>query len=428
MNDIDTVISRRLRAAVDDVHPAPSYAGTVLRGGRARRRRRQGVVAGFAALVVIGSGAALLGNGGFPGADGPGVAEDGGTGPHAAALAWARELPEGPVAELPFFGEGGLRDGDQVVPLPDQVNRSGHPQRVAGGWVVVLGASTARLEPAVLSPEGALRRLPPYSYTGGSMDPTVLVSPDGSRVAYGDRVVDLASGDLTQIPHDPADDPDAHPDYVNVLELVAWEDDGLVYRGSPTRRGWGTTWLLRDDGSTAPLLAADDPRNVTGDGVGDVVLGFDYSRKGDTCSTVSRLEGTAWVAQPARCMDRHLGEALDVSPDGRWLLTDDLPEVWDLEQGQWAAVDVPRSVVEGWGEGWMSMAGWESPDTLLLPVADRWAGWDPVAEPFDQHLQVVRCRMSTGDCERAGEEQVVHVEDEERNPMQHAPGVHFSPY
>lgn len=428
MNDGDALLGRRMRAAVDDVHPAPSYAGTVLRAGRARRRRRQGVVAAFVAVVMVGSGAALLGPGALPGADGPGVAEDGGAGPDAAALAWARDLPEGPAAGLPFFGGGGLRDGDHVVALPDEVSRSGHPQRVQGGWVVVLGASMAALEPAVLSPDGSLRRLPPYPFTGDSMDPTVLVSPDGGRVAYGDRVVDLASGDLTTIPHDRAHDPDAHPDDVTVVDLVAWGDEGLVYRGSPSRKGWGTTWLLRDDGSTTRLLPADDPRSVEGGGVADVVLELDYSRKGDTCSTASRLEGTDWVEQPTHCMGRHLGEALDLSPDGRLLLTDDLPEVWDLEKGEWTEVDLPRDIVEGWGEGWMSMAGWESPDTLLLPVADRWPGWEPVVEPFDQHLQVVRCRMSTGECERAGEEQVVHVEGEERNPMQEAPGVHFSPF
>ena len=91
-------------------------------------------------------------------------------------------------------------------------------------------------------------------------------------------------------------------------------------------------------------------------------------------------------------MGQYLGEALSSSPGHEWLITDDLPRVWNLADGVWDRVDMPDGIG---AEQMMAQGGgavWESDDTFLLPIADRWMGPTSPEPTFDQTVQVVRCR------------------------------------
>lgn len=394
---IDSQIRDRLHSAVDATTAPPAFAQTVMKRGRARRRRRYAAVTIVAAIAVT-SGAALL----SPDAQ---VARDGevasGTHDGAAAMTWARSLPEGPVPELPFFGEGGLHVGDQVLPLPASVNESIAPRPVAGGWLVLLGQGESDLAWAVLSADGSVRNLPAVTYENGLGDTRVAVSDDGRRVALGSWVVDLQTMELTDLPHAP--ERETTDGYYAQVRVVRFTDQGLVYEGAPYEEGLGTTYLLADDGTTTQI---DPPGNshISDGSPADLAIEYDYAAdNSDTCVITYALQSGAWVEQGTGCMGRYLGEALAVSGDGRWLLTDDLPEVWDLSEGRFASVDVPEEQVKDWGDNWFGAAVWENDDSFLIPVTDPWEFGGTGA--YDQVVQVVRCTMSTGACERAGDEQ-----------------------
>lgn len=403
---IDSQIRDRLHSAVDDTTAPPAFARTVMRRGRARRRRRNaaGVLAA-AGVIAVGSTFVIPDS---PTAREGQVANGGQR--FDAAMAWAQRLPKGANAKLPYYGEGGLRDGDTVVPLPEGIATVVAPQRARGGWVVALAPMENALAPAVLASDGSIRTLPAAPFGDGSADATIAVSPDGSQVAYGDRVVDLATLDTTEIPHNPAYEPIADPGHDQSIRLNGFTDQGLVYRGSPTTKGWGTTWLLKGDGTTVEIEPPTDSHIPQG-GPADFAISYDYTEKANTCTTSFWLIGAAWQEQGTGCMGSYLSEAVDVSPDRRWLLTDHLPRVWNLSNDGFTEVDIPRDLVSN-GEGWMGNAGWESNDSFLLALVDQRMGAYTVSEPVKQQLQIVRCTISTGTCERAGDLQHLMVSGE----------------
>jgi hypothetical protein len=322
----------------------------------------------------------------------------------AAGLAWARSLPEGKAPALPFFGEGdALWSSGRRYDVPPEVNRSMAPREVDGGWLVVLGEDYPDMRLAVLGADGGLTPLPPGP--GGIDDPNaVAVSADGSRVAYDSLLVELPSLDTTELPHAP--EQQTQDGYYTDVRVVGFTDQGLVYDASPYEQGLGTSWLLRDDGTTVPL---DPPGHISDDSA-DSVLDLDYAAdNSDTCVTSYVLAGESWDVAGEGCMGQYLGEALATSPDHQWLITDDLPRVWNLAGGAWDRVDMPGGIGP---EQMMAQGGgavWESDDTFLLPIADRWMGPTSPDPTFDQVVQVVRCSLASGECERAGAEQQVHV-------------------
>ena len=401
---LDTQLRTRLTTAVDDTAVPPGLALAALSGGRRRRRRR--TAAGIALATVAVVGGAMLLPGGGPLATDTEVA-DGDIARSTAALDWARSLPEGAAPALPFFGPGGLWSEGRQYDVPAEVNRAYPPRTVSGGWLVLLGQDESRLALAVLSPDGTLRDLPADTFVEGFGDARVEVSADGRRVAYGVWVVDVESLQVTEVPHQPqSDETDG---YYTPLRMVGFTDQGLVYQGAPFDQGFGTTWLLRDDGTTVQV--EPPARSHISDGApADTALSFAYAADdSDTCTTSYALRDGVWGDGGYGCMGRYLGEALTTSPDGRWLVTDDLPEVWDLEGGTWRTVEMPREVGRSQMAAQMGGVVWESDDSFLLPVADRWSGPTSPEAAFDQQVQVVRCTMSTGTCERAGDEQDVTV-------------------
>ncbi|PUA82720.1 hypothetical protein [Nocardioides currus] len=397
----DTQIRDRLRGAVDDTTAPPAFAHVVLTRGRARRRRRYAAGALVAAAAIVAA-ATVVPAGGPLARDGePASTYD----DASARLAWARSLPAGPVPGLPFFGDDGLHAGEALVPLPASVNRTVPPRTVRDGWLVVVGQREDELAWAVLAADGALEPLPEETWAGGLGDVRAVVAPDGGRVALGRWMVDLATMAATPVPHVPGSD--VQKGYYTQVRMVGFTAEGLVYEAAPFHQGIGTTWLLRDDGSTV-RVEPPGGSHVRDGGPADLALRFDYADDDtDTCVTTFRLVGSVWTGQGSGCLGGYLGEALAVSDDARWLVTDDLPEVWDLREGRFARVDLPREVVEGWGDGWMGSLVWEDDDSVLLPVSD--PDGEGATDAFDQSVQVVRCTLSTGACERAGDEQHVVV-------------------
>ena len=255
----------------------------------------------------------------------------------------------------------------------------------------------------MLGKDGPLTPLPPGP-SGSDSPSAAAVSADGARVAYDGLLVDLATMDTTELPHAP--ERATQDGYYTDVRVVGFTDEGLVYDAAPYEQGIGTSWLLRDDGSTVPL----DPPGHLGDGSPDSVLDLDYADdSSDTCVTSYVLDGESWDVAGEGCMGQYLGEALTTSPDHEWLITDDLPRVWNLADGEWSRIDMPERIGP---EQMMAQGGgavWEGDDTFLLPIADRWMGPTSPEPTFDQVVQVVRCSLATGECERAGGLQRVHV-------------------
>jgi hypothetical protein len=402
---LDTQLRTQLTSAVQDTTVPPGLARGAVSGGRRRRRRRAvaGGLALAAAAVVTTTVVQLPGSGSLGRA---GEVASGTSADLAEGLAWARSLPQGDPPALPFFGEGGLWSGGQMYDAPDEVNYGYPPREVEGGWLVLTGHDEERLGLAVMAPDMSLRDLPGNTGVEGFGDARVEVSADGRRVAYGSWVVDLATMQVTPVPHQP--ESESQDGYGTAIRMAGFTDEGLVYEGAPYEEGLGTYWLLREDGTSTQV---QPPSGWIGDGVpADHAVDYDYAADdSDTCVTAYALEDGAWSKEGYGCMGRYLGEALTVSPDRQWLVTDDMPEVWNLTAGEWGGVDMPLDVGKAQMGAQTGGVVWETADSFLLPVADRWSGMTSPEPEFEQHVQVVRCTMSTGACERAGDEQVLRV-------------------
>lgn len=412
---LDTQLPQRLRAAVDDTPVPPGLAGAVLAGGRRRRRRR--AAAGVALACSVGMVAATAAQVPMPWSSGPGgeagvAGRPGGersTVATPAVIGWARGLDAGPAPALPFFGAGGLWADGRMHDAPDPVTYDQPPRTVDGGWLVATGQGAEPTRLAVMAPDMSLRELPLAGSAEQPLDTsTAVVSPDGTRVAVRDVVVDLTTMQATQVPHAPTSA--TRDGYGVAVRMVGWTEAGLVYEAAPFTDGLGTAWLLADDG-TAEEVPLPQGAHLADSGPADVAVAFADSADGsETCVRTYVLDAPTWRLDTQGCLGRPLREALAVSPDGRWLLTDDLPEVWDLQEGEWRTLDVPREVGREQMDTAMSTLTWEDPDTVLMVAADRWGGssWR-IGDSYEQAVQVVRCSVASGECERAGDEQVSRV-------------------
>jgi hypothetical protein len=272
---------------------------------------------------------------------------------------------------------------------------------------VLTGHDEERLGLAVMAPDMSLRDLPGNTGVEGFGHARVEVSPDGRRVAYGSWVIDLATMQATPVPHQP--ESESQDGYGTAIRMAGFTDEGLVYEGAPYEEGLGTYWLLREDGTTV-LVEPPEDSYISDADAADVAVRYDYRADDtDTCMTTYLLRGTAWEEWQTGCMGENLGEALAVSPRAEWLITDDLPRVWNIADARWDRLDMPVGIGRAQLDAQRGGAVWESDDSFLLPMADRWSGPTSPEPEFVQHVQVVRCSMSTKTCERAGDEQLLPV-------------------
>ena len=140
------------------------------------------------------------------------------------------------------------------------------------------------------------------------MDPSaVAVSPDGTRVAYGSVLLDLTTMHATTLPHAP--DREIQDGYYTDVLIHGFTDQGLVDAAAPFTRGFGTTWLLRDDGTTVEVYPPGSS-HVSQDDPADLAVELDYADDNtDTCVTSyvlratrrgSRTAAAAWGSTSAR--------------------------------------------------------------------------------------------------------------------------------
>lgn len=395
---LDTQLRRQLTSAVQDTTVPPGLALGVVAGGRRRRRRRAVAALALASTVVVGGalGTSMIGQPEAGPASSDGVAS-GADLADPIAFDWAGTLPDGPDAGLPYFAYGKLWSAGRGVDLPASVNPVVGPWAVDGGWIVMVGKEESDLAWAVLSPDGALRDLPPETYRSGLGMARFVVSPDGRQAATEKWLVDLATMTATELPHSPASPDDGS--YITEVRPKGFTEQGLVYEAAPYDEGLGSTYLLRQDGSTAEIGLPDNT-HIPDSAPGDIAVGYDYAPDNtDTCVRSYRLVDAQWDVDGTGCMGKYLNEALSISPDGRWLITEDLPRVWDLQEGAFVPVDMPREVVTSRDDALVGGIAWESADSFLLPIPDRTS--EGLAGPvdFDQFVRVVRCRLSTGACE-----------------------------
>lgn len=332
----------------------------------------------------------------------------------AASLEWARSLPEGEATVLPVFGEGGkLWSGGQAYDVPAEVDRTLAPRAVQGGWLVRLGHGFQDTAYAILTADGQLRSLPVNVTPDELFDTAVAISPDGSKVAFGKWLLDVETRQATVVPHAP--EQVTQDGYVTTVRVLGFTEFGLVYEAAPYAKGSGTHWLLGEDGEAVEIDPPADAHIRGGGRQADIAVTFDYSKdNSDTCVSTWLLDTNGWDASYSGCMGQYLGEALAVSPEREWLLTDDLPKVWNIVESRWDSVDIPATLPRTWGESIFGRMVWEDADHILFTVSDVWNDRVPIGEHYDHRVQLVRCSLTDGACERAGAEQQVRVETDRR--------------
>lgn len=333
----------------------------VMETAQQRQTPRRLILVAVVACVAGAVGVALLANGGDDVSRTP--APPPVTGPLRPGPAGVEEvlaaMPLGAAPTKPFVAAGVLHDGAERVRLPG--TGGGVVNRVDGGWLVLVehdrtergGVFTSEF--GVLDAAGGFRPLPHPRVSAQE----AVISPDGSQIFHG-SVVDLASGQVVG-------SPDVRPTL-----STGWNAAGIVYQGAPYGNGPSYFWV---PGEPAARLAVDVlmvARNS------DRALVFGPDR--DCMSVVELLSGGAtsevarWCGQPV----------YELSPTGRYVLQDG-PVATTVEGGNQVrfqdVVGLPTR-----------SPGWEDETHVLYPV-----------ETSDRTVQPVRCDVTTGSCERAGE-------------------------
>jgi len=366
-------LEQRLRDDLHDtageIRPSADLAGRVLDAADERDRgSRQAIavtfiVSGVAAAAVA---VALTGDPDRPkGQVTPPLnastnrADD--TTPPQDALA---SLPLGPPPDRPFVANDQLRDGDQIVALPG--TDAGVVDRVAGGWLILVehhSRSGFTSEFGVLTPDGQFRPL-----AGGNVFmQEAAVSPNGRQVFIDGAAVDVASGRIIATFSG------------RTGATIGWNATGVVYRSYAHGGTPSYLWAL----VRPPVLLSADVVMVARDSTRALV-------REPRCVSVVELLPNGATSQVARwCGD----PVYELSPDGTYV----------LGRGPAARVVTGNDVVRFDALSAMRVQGdpgWEDNTHVLFPV-----------ELSGSRVQVLRCNVGTGDCERAGAPVRVDVND-----------------
>ena len=377
-----------MERSLHDLQPRVAPVDDLVAGGRrlARRHRRRRLTAGLLAVCVASLGVAVgVGHlsGRPPGpADLPQEMPQGQTAEQL--YAWAQQLPEGPAARVAYVvGGRTVVAGDHRLELPagTQVELEG---TLSDGWLVQYGDTGAygnwtHIRTGELSTDGAFRR---FAFDlkapqRGSGVRGMLVSPDGSQVAYDGHVVEVATGQpVATLPRRP-------------LVMDQWTSRGIEY---DDRRGGCCTPVLWD-----PVSGVVRNYHAYDSFIGpDLLLAY-----GRHCSRLSRLgpdaRPTPWkrlcgtgvsdVATDGTVVTRR-GDVLDAS--GREIASLPLPPPPPAEMGVFSE-----------GAGCCGLH-WESPGHLLVTLTNTETG------DHTGTLLILRCTIGEGSvvprCERASGE------------------------
>ncbi len=350
---------------------APPIADVLAAGRRSRRRRALVLIGAAAAGVIVTTGtvAVVTRPGENTSTAGPANRGPDPTPPPGMsfndALAWAQSLPRGPDAQVAYIDGHTLVAGTSRVDLG---KRAGGELlgTLDGGWfarrwtVEERNGNEIGTRIGVLTPGGAFRAFDRLERAPGS-NGGWAVSPDLSQVAYDGRLVDVASGRVSDV---------VFPGGVGYI--WAWTDLGIEYdtRGDPS----------------VPMLWNPTSGGVRSFPEADGFAGPDLLESyGNDCSSITRLEaGNITTPFGERC--EHDGAlAAATSPNGRIVSSDG--RVVDPSGRELANLDIPvppptDGTINPRGIDWF----WEGDDALLFTLRSGFA---------DPRWITVRCRLGS---------------------------------
>ena len=371
--------------------PVDDLAGVVIGRSRAIRRRQRLTAGGAATLVLL-----LLAAGGFALRDRPGAGpRPAAEAPSATATATSeavdlpalRALPDGGgttldllvTATVPGAAPAEVHPaGGSTVRLPDGVDEA---KKAAGGWVVHTGGGKTLGGYAHVAADGKV------TYLAGSAPPPAAVHVDrtGTRAAFAVQYQDRLEIQVLGLPegHDLA-----RTTLATGSALDGWFGRLLMLRQSDGRANtWDYTKGSFDSGtgaSTAPLrllgaAGGDEAYAVRGSG-------------GKRC-LVTVVPAQAFRESGANCAPGFdLDTIVSVSPDGRTLVALDpgratlrLAAARALVSGGVAPAEIglPKGLMY---TTWV----WDGDDAVIGVLVD----------PRTRASGLMRCRVSSGSCER----------------------------
>lgn len=359
-------------------------AGMIEHGRTARKRRRRTTwigVAVVAVAMVAGASLVPLTRSQDNGADAPQ--------PHPTVsqypLDWAKSLPTGAPTELSYIAHGALHSGNLEIRLPG--DWSGLYGKVRDGWLVAVGYYNNRGIPVngaygVLTANGAFERLPADPYGGGVQ--VEALSPDGRLFAEGGALVDVDRRTVVgQVPD-------------NAFYSSEWTDAGLLYHDW-TRPGENPSYWLWNPGSAPIRLAAD--------------LRWEVTTSARTWLTTNgcrqlvqlQVDGSLTPVHPT-CIEHR---PLSLSPRGTYLLTRDFNVIATEDGSAEPFAGIPEEVVQG---GWV---WWEDDDHFIVSAEGTDSTRGRMGDPGGpRHAILVRCSISTHDCERASSKFTLAASDQ----------------
>lgn len=284
-------------------------------------------------------------------------------------------LPLGEPARKPFVIDTTLYDSGKTVRLPG--TRGDVYGRVDGGWLVRVdhdersSGGTYTSELGVLDASGELRVL--ASQDRGPTTDHVALSPDHEQVFIRGDVVDIASGELVDRLAD------------KVTQTYGWNETGIVYLSGASRR-------------TSIWAPGEAPQPLNRE-IGFVGTQSTRALASFSCRWPVELSATGQLTTiGTRDCDEPSG--IELSPDGRHVITVDgllgAIAVDDRTVTEFRGLAPVRDRIAVAVQDWRLrlLPGWEDDEHVLIPVSPDPRGGGPI--------QVVRCAVPSGQCERAG--------------------------
>jgi hypothetical protein len=255
---------------------------------------------------------------------------------------------------------------------------------VASCALMLVAAACTSGDDASLIGKRSLRVTPdPY---GGGVQVEAL-SPDGRLVAEGGALVDVDSRTVVgRVPE-------------NAVYASAWTEAGLLYNRWPTaiNRVKNPSYWLWNPGSAPIRLAADLRWEVTTSARTLLIT------NGCTQLVQLQADGSLTPVHPT-CIEHR---PLSLSPGGTYLLTRDFNVITTEDGSAEPFAGIPEEVVQ---RGWV---WWEDDDHFIVSAEGTDTTRGRMGDPGGpRHAILVRCSISTHDCERASNKFTLAASDQ----------------